>query len=348
MELKDRFTASPAQDAALRWLAGAQAPSGEFTSYASALDGAPDWVPDPLKFITALVAVALDEINDDRADSMIDAAVGFLRHEHETMRQWRYWAATNPQYDLTPPDADDTACCSLAVALRGVGTARNRCVLLANRDGRGRFFTWLVPHRIPVDPRVAWAFRDEVRSAVRLRRQELWDTTEATRGDVDGVVNANVVRYLGRRAPAAAVAWVASIVESGTEDDCDSWHRNRFTLYHSIADGVRRGVLGYEGVTNTIVERIVRSVRPDGSVGPALDTAFALAALTTLDGPDHTRAALADALRRSQLDDGSWERSIFYYGGPNEVFGWASEALSTASALQALVRHERSMLPEAA
>lgn len=94
-------------------------------------------------------------------------------------------------------------------------------------------------------------------------------------------------------------------------------------------------------MTNTVVERIVQRVRPDGSVGPALDTAFALSALTTLDGPADARAALAEALRGSQLADGSWERSIFYYGGPNEVFGWASEALSTASALQALVRHER-------
>src|SRR5690606_29704985 len=126
-------------------------------------------------------------------------------------------------FDYTPPDADDTACASMAVALRGDDTSANVALLLANRDRAGRFFTWLIPHRDRFTPRFWWAVRDEFRRATRDRRQELWANSEAWPADVDGVVNANVVRYLGPgRAPAAAVGFVASIITDEREDDCDS------------------------------------------------------------------------------------------------------------------------------
>ena len=328
-----------AVDRALEWLRDAQEPSGEFTSYASALDGDERlWVPDALKFITALVVLALDEIPDERAAELVDHGVEFLCFERETMAQWRYWAASNEQYDFTPPDADDTACCSLAVATRGHRTNRNRSVLLANRDPQGRFYTWLIPHGHPPSPRLWWAMRDELRSAVRRRRAELWATTEATPDDVDGVVNMNVLRYLGSDAPQAATSWVAGIIDAGREDDCDSWHRNRYTMYAALADDHRRGVPGLDQVGSTVVDRIHERVDADGTVGPPLDTAFALLALNVFGAENRLRARLAGALRSSQREDGSWERSVFYYGGPQEIFGWASEALTTASCAQVLHR----------
>jgi hypothetical protein len=266
----------------------------------------------------------------------VDRAVGFLRRERETMAQWRYWSVDNEQFDLTPPDADDTACCSMAVACRGDTTRANRVLLLANRDPAGRFYTWLVP-RGRRDLRVLWGLRDELRSLVRARRDELWSTTEAEPDDVDVVVNTNVVRYLGAASPAAAVEWICSVVDGGREHDADKWHRNRYTLYASIADAHRRGVTGFDAVAPTICERIRAAVALD-EPSAALDRAFALLALGQLGGDPASRATLAQRLADTQRDDGSWASSIFYYGGPKEVFGWASSALSTACALQALHR----------
>lgn len=330
-------------DRSLTWLSETQTTTGELEAHASALDsGPPQWVPDPLKFITALGAVALDDIDDQRARRVVDRAVEFLRREQETMAQWRYWAQSNQQFDFTPPDADDTACCSLAVATRGLRTGSNVPLLLGNRDGAGRFYTWLVPHRRSLDPRRAWGMRDEYRSIVKQRRDELWTTTEAHRDDVDAVVNTNVIRYLGpRRAPASAVEWVVSIINEGLEDNCDAWHRNRFTLYAAIADAHLRGVNGFQRVAEPITERIRERLNGDGSVGSQLDSALALLALQGFDRDEEARVALANSLIAGQADDGSWQRSIFYYGGPNEVFGWASEALTTAWATQALDRHRR-------
>jgi len=330
-----------AVDAALDWLGATQAATGELTSFASPLgDGEPVWVPDSLKFITALGVLALDPIDDDRARRIVDRAVDFLRHERESMALWRYWSSADDQFDFTPPDVDDTACCSMAVATRGDTTRRNVAVLLANRDPAGAFLTWLVPRPGWHRPGYWWAMRDELRGQVRRRRRELWETTEAFPDDVDGVVNTNVLRYLGPRAPRAAVDHVVAIVEEGREDDCDSWHRNRYTLYASLADAHRRGVPGLERTAALVPARIRERWEGSAGIAAPLDVASALLALQTFGGPDPLRAELAAALAERQLDDGSWERSIFYYGGPDEVFGWASEALSTACASLALTRED--------
>ena len=225
----------------------------------------------------------------------------------------------------------------MAVATRGDTTRANVAVLLANRDSQGRFYTWLIPHNRSLDPRCWWAMHEELRPSTRRYREELWANSEAFPDDVDGVVNANVVRYLGpERAPRGAVDWVASLVADGREDDCDSWHRNRYTLYQSVADGARRGIRTFDALASTILSRIGERVDVDGTVGPPLDSAMALLAVRRLGEQPALAARLAEGLVARQEPDGSWSQSVFYYGGPAEQFGWASAALSTATAVAAL------------
>jgi hypothetical protein len=336
------ITLTPAVEAdeairrALDALAAEQRPTGEFPSHASPLGESVEerWEEDTLTFVTALVVLALDRLPDRlRPDPVLAGARRFLRRHQEPGALWRYWAADHERRGFTPPDADDTACCSLA--LGGEGTAANRPVLLANRDGDGRFYTWLVLHRPwPKDPRAWWRLRHELRA--RTRRHELWTSTEAEHDDVDGVVNANVLRYLGAEAPSEAVAYVRGLVEAGVEEGCDSWHHSRFALYASIADGRRRGVPGYEGLAPLVEARIAERVLDDGTVGTALDTGHALTTAVDLGCDPALVEALAGGLLASQHDDGRWARSVCYHGGPLEVFGWASTALSTATAAAAL------------
>jgi hypothetical protein len=331
-----------AVDTALAWLTEHQRPSGELPSYASALGSGPEeWIPDTLNFITALGALALDDVDDPRATGIVDRAVHFLRAEVERGDLWRYWSRESDQHDYTPPDADDTACCSMAVARRGVSTTRNVRLLVDNRDEQGRFRTWFVHHRSSSLP-FRWATREEWLPRVRRRRAELWANSEAEPGDVDGVVNANVVRYLGPdRAPAAAVEWVVELVESGLEGRCDKWHRNPTTAWAAVADGWRTGVAAFRPLAPIVVGRILDRLDATEPFGPALDTAQALVALRSFsaaaDVPTSAIDLLSDQLVGSQRPDGSWDRSVFFYGGPDEVFGWASEALSTAVAVRALV-----------
>ena len=107
-----------AVDRALDWLRADQAATGELSSYASPLgEGVEvDWTADSLKFITALIALAVAEVDDPRATAIVDGVVHFLRSEREHHALWRYWTSANELFDYTPPDADDTACASMAVA----------------------------------------------------------------------------------------------------------------------------------------------------------------------------------------------------------------------------------------
>ncbi len=340
--MRGEHSVDHAVDAALAWLAGHQRPNGELPSYASALgSGVEEWVPDTLNFITALVALALDDVDDPRAGSIVDRSVHFLRTEMERGDLWRYWSRASDQHDYTPPDADDTACCSMAVARRGSTTARNIPLLLDNRDERGRFRTWFVHHRSSSLP-FRWATREEWLPRVRRRRAELWANSEAEPDDVDGVVNANVVRYLGPElAPAAAVEWVVELVEAGLEGRCDKWHRNPTTAWAAVADGWRAGIAGFGALAPIVVGRILDRLDASEPFGPALDTGQALVALRSFSAatavPRTAMQLLTEQLLVSQRPDGSWERSVFYFGGPDEVFGWASEALSTSVAVRALV-----------
>src|SRR5207249_9706908 len=106
-------------------------------------------------------------------------ALDFLQREMEPDGLWRHPSTASRGYRHTPLDVDDTSIASSALAAAGRRFPDNRALLLANRDRRGLFLTWIVrwwPH-----PILTYRFFTHV----------------AERGDVDSVVNANAVVYLG-------------------------------------------------------------------------------------------------------------------------------------------------------
>ncbi len=319
--------------AGVSWLASAQASSGEFPSFSSSLLGEPTWEPDRLNFVTALTSLALEDVDLPAVRVMRARVATYLRGEREGAGLWRYWASQAALHDYTPPDADDTACCSLAL---GDGSTANVPLLLSNRDAAGRFYTWMLLRPHIRSPRYRWALRRERSATVRARREELWTNSEASPDDVDVTVNANVIRYLGPAlAPSDAVEWVASVVEAGQEVEQDHWYRSRTSLYRSVAIAAAAGVERFAGLRDLIVRRIVHDPGPT-SFRNDLELADALRVLRVFGAPESDIAHLVGSLLERQQPDGSWERSICYYGGPMESFGWASEALATAAAVGAL------------
>lgn len=329
-------------DRGLDWLGRAQLPTGELPSFATPLgEAGPAWTPDQLNFITALGALALAPCRDQRAEAIIDRAVQFLVEEREWPWLWRYWSTGSSSAHTTPLDVDDTACCALAVALRGHDPSRNVEVLLASTAADGRFHTWLLPRGGGNGLRVWWALRNERRGATRAMRASLWETTEASPEDIDGVVNANACRLLGPDlAPSGAVDWVSSIVESGTTTE-DRWHHSPYVLWAAVADGARRGIGRFAALGPIVNERISEVVQDRGGVGSSLENALALNTLLDFDGSTETIDRLEAEVIAAQGPDGGWPRDICYFGGPKKAFAWASEALTTACSVGALARHGR-------
>lgn len=293
-------------------------------------------VVDPSVFPSALAAHCLSAW--PAAHRIRDRICDFLTAEALAPGLWRHWPRSHPHAGSLPPDLDDTACASLALRLAGRPHPDNRALLLANRDNQGRFFTWLSPR-----PRWAgWAhFKVAVRQLAHLPTLVMFfRATSAKPLDVDAVVNANTLLYLGAfEGDQAVIAWLAEVLRRGGEHECDKWYDSpvvvRYFLTRALQDFLSKGEM---------------NVAPRCDVEPANAMEAAMALTTALNlgrRPDDTAVA---ALLAKQQADGAWARAPLYHGGRarrrkggfdpphRDTPRWGSEAISTALAIEALAR----------
>jgi hypothetical protein len=334
---------SDAVEAGLAFLADRQLPSGAF-SVRRGLDlasgqTAPD---DAALFATSLIAHSLNFCGSDTARGLRRRAAAHLHGHMEPGGVWRHWTADHPQYLWLPVDLDDTACISSVLRAEGVPLPENAGLLLANRDRRGLFATWMIARWPP--PRDAGFWRVVVRRWRRpVAARRFWRHTSAEPADIDGVVNANVLHYLGDGPHAGpVVAHLLEVLRRGQEDRCDKWYRSPFVFYYALSRCARAGVSGLDAARDDLVARIRAAADPGGRIGAGpLDTALAICALADWDaGRSECERARAHVLA-AQSPAGSWPAEPFYYGGPREhplVPCWGSEELTTALCIEALVR----------
>jgi hypothetical protein len=211
--------------------------------------------------------------------------------------------------------------------------------MLANRRRDGLFYTWFAP-RWP--PRLDTDHLSVVLRPWRhpIKQHYFWKLNESARDDVDGVVNANVLLYLGvSDATRPVVRYLARIVRDRLEDRCDKWHLNPFTFYYAVGRTFAEGARDLIDIRDEVVSRIVSAAASDGRIGrDALDTALAICALRCWDRrpPELDRALTW--LVAAQRPTGEWPRIPMYYGGPQRYYGWGSEELTTGFCLEALAQ----------
>src|SRR5207244_1566489 len=141
-----------------------------------------------------------------------------------------------------PPDIDDTCCVSFLLAKHGHRVPSNHAVILANRDPRKLFYTWFIP-RWPM-PRSVDYWRVALPQAIAFRRfVTFFRTTYASLHDVDCVVNANALLYLGESAELQPVVdYLIESVRAGREGACDKWYQRPFALYYALSRAYFNGV----------------------------------------------------------------------------------------------------------
>jgi hypothetical protein len=326
----------------LAFLREGQLPSGEFRAFRS---------PDPRMeqgreldsspFPTSLIAHSLGFAPAPEAKDMIGRAIRFLLAEMEPGGVWRYWASAHPHHDVIPPDVDDIACASLVLRENAVPFPDNRRLLLANRTRAGLFYTWIAPRlALPTELghfRVAW------REALHpLRLGAFWRLNESKPRDVDGVVNANALHYLGEsEALRPVVDHLVAILREGREGSCDKWHLSPLNFQYAVSRSFARCRRAFEPVRDAAVGRILAAARPGGEIGGhVLDTALALCALVGWERtPSPAGDRALDALLAAQRPSGAWPAFPLYYGGPKRVYGWGSEELTTGFCIEALLRY---------
>lgn len=333
----------------LHFLASHQLPSGQFPIQATShyKPGSPV-VDDASPFATSHVLYSLSFFDDADVRAMLTPALAYLRREMTGSGLWRYWNRDaiwegRRIISFIPADLDDTASHSWLLRRYGIPFPDNRSLLLRNRDDQGRFYTWFVPRfRAFTDLRYWIAVLREM----TLGRMILfWRTTEAAYNDVDAVVNANVLLYLGRcSATVSVIQWLVRLVQEGREQTSDKWYRDLFTFHYALSRCQHAGVSGFEHLSSLVIARLSAEQKPDGSFGSEdMHTALALNTLLNygidIDLP-WVRSALASLIAH-QASDGSWPSAPYYYGGPQQSVSWGSRELSTALCLEALVRSQK-------
>ena len=294
--------------------------------------------PELSPFCTSHIATSLALIADDRATLMIERSLQFLRAQMVRGGLWRYWCKDAPLHSQIPPDADDTACISDALLRLGRQPVDNRDLLIANRNRDGLFYTWMVPRfDSSLNARWWWIVLTDITPG---RLFSFW-RAGARRDDVDSVVNANVLRYLGIRPETARVIpWLRDIAERGGEESSDKWYRSRAAFYYAVSRCHASGIPGLSDLSDRMLKSFASVTAPDGMIGAdVLQTAMALAAIINFDAPLGGHEKSFRYLASSQMDDGGWgAHPIYHDGRPQPQISWSSRAVTTGFCIEALAR----------
>jgi hypothetical protein len=321
------------------FLRRSQLSSGEFKVFMSPDLGLErDCVFDSTGFAAALIAHSLGFADPAEAGDILDKALAFLRSEMEGPGLWHYWTKRHRDHAIIPPDLDDTSCASVVLRRHHIPFPSNLELVLANRTPEGLFYTWVTLRWPP--PLLPSFWRVALRPWRRPRRHfRFW--TEPTRHDLDCVVNANVLFYLGERPETRPVIdYLLKVVRQGEEGRGDRWYSNRWMFYYALSRNYHAGVAALGEVRDESIGRIVGGAKPDGSVDDrVLNTALAACALLYWRSQPPALENAVRFLLAEQRADGSWPRTALYYSGPRMRYAWGSEELVTGFCLEALLHY---------
>lgn len=337
---RPRADAAAAVAAALAFLEDAQLASGEIPVDASTDRSMRQGRSrDPSVFPTALAVHSLS-FAGEAARPIIERATDFLLGEMDAGGLWRHWNRNHPHHRQLPPDLDDTSCASAALLRVGRSMLDNRAVLMGNRARDGIFLTWLLP-------RLRWTGLPHLRATLpRLRHPAalflFFRRTSARAGDVDAVVNANVLHYLRDGVELGVVAdRLMLVLADGREAEADKWYDNPVIVRYFLS----RALAGLRPDAGAMLVHRTRETQP----GTALEAA--LLASTLADWGQDVGSDLIARLLESQLPSGAWPAAAVYHGGRRRLPGggfapphpdtphWGSEELSAAFAVEALSRY---------
>jgi hypothetical protein len=335
------LSVAEAVDRGVAFVAGQQSPSGQIPMYtAASFAGDGELALDSTCFGTCVALQCLARLEHPTAASICERAAQFLVSQMEAPGVWRFWTTEHPRYLEIPPDADDTACASYALRSQGIDPPSNRELLLANRDPRGLFYTWFAPHWSPPPTSVAFWRVASRRWRHPRRARPFFRITQAEPDDVDSVVNANVLLYLGEGPETQPIIdHLIEIVDRGAEQGHDKWYYSQFAFYYALSRCADAGVRSLAALGDDVMERIVSAVRSDGSIGESsLDTALAVCAAHNMgrSSPEIDHACVG--LLAMQEADGGWPAAGMW--GVHGTLEWGSRELTSALCLEALMGGE--------
>jgi hypothetical protein len=163
----------------------------------------------------------------------------------------------------------------------------------------------------------------------------------ARRDDIDSVVNANVIRYMGPGAEAdRVVPWLRDIIRRGNEESSDKWYRSRAAFYYAVSRCHASGIPGLSDLAEPMLVSFASVTSSDGMIGTdPLQTAMALCAIINFGQSPGRHASSFRYLESQQQNDGGWgAHPIYHDGRPIPLISWSSRAVTTGFCVEALAR----------
>ncbi len=292
---------------------------------------------DPSIFATTLIGRALAACDADQAREIRRRSADCVGRRQEGSGLWRHWTPESPSYARIPYDADDTACVCALLRHEKLPVPDARSLLLANRDDEGLFFSWFAV-RWPPPPLRLWPFLARTRLRHPVEAKRFWTQTPSEPDDIDAVVNAHVLAYLGDgdHAP-PVVAHLLGVLERG-EEPADKWYGSPRFFYNALARAAE-AVPALNDARDTACARIKAAADRGGEIGGnPLETALALGALARWRAEPELRERASLHLENTQRADGSWPIATAYKGRDMQ---WGSSELTTGLCIEALLDHAR-------
>ena len=180
---------------------------------------------------------------------MCAATKAYLVDTIEYPGLWRY-------YRHLPQDLDSSTLCSLVIGNHPwILLERNVPEILANRDEKGHFLTWILADDEP-------------------------DVVSTFRIEADPVVNANVIAYLGDRPETReAQRWLEGLIIEGNLDGTSKWYPDTASIYYAITRALIRVPSALDRLRPILADRILSLRDEKGEFGNILQTAQAVSAL---------------------------------------------------------------------
>jgi hypothetical protein len=294
---------APSVRRGLRFLYDNQLPYGEFRTYASVSINMKVTLFDSSIFVTTFVLYSIARIDHPCVPTMTNKGISFLTEEMRGPGLFQYYTSKNTR--SVEFDLDDTACASVALQRSHpfIMSGYNIRHFIENRNEADLFYTWV--------------------------------GVAAPANDVDSVVNANVVLYLGDRDETkSACRYLIDTIKSGNVSDSYRHYLDDMTLYYAVSRAYAHGTSSLSGAREALIEKVLQFSKDDGSFGNELATACAMCSLANFGYDGVTRlGAAARYLEKQQKADGSWRR-VGMFKQPGVYYG--SEELTTALCLEAL------------
>lgn len=334
--------ADAAAGRALDFLQARQLPHGEFVTLLGLNRSMAGAVPDSTGFVTAQLIYSLTFANDARARRMIRSAAGFLRGEQEPGGLWRYWSSSSYRHARLGPDLDDTACSSVALRRAGYPAPRNLWAFRRMRDEQGRFFTWVSPTRLRRYDLLGRALlaagarradRQAARTPAPPSEDPRFITMRINPDDVDPVVNANVLLWLGERPETRAAMQFVCETVLADPPAVSLYYEDMLVLHYAVARASAEAAPTLRGLGPHIVARIQARLDAGEAFDP-LKAALAATALAVFAPQAPALAQLLAHILGAQQADGSWIACPFYnvWGSPELTTGFCLEALARIGA----------------